>query len=178
MSDTEEIKEINIENVETEDQEAITEVNKTKNTENDDSDGKQTKKNTHKLTSKPSNKSLNRDSNVSNTNKSKVYPDSNIQTNAEEWLLMRVGLTPKNSIGWFRCGVGFYNKKEYTRSIECFEKSIEYDPLNYNAFQIMARACIAVNRKDDAIKALKQSVMLDNPSDWQLLVELTSITDD
>jgi len=32
--------------------------------------------------------------------------------------------------------------------------------------------------KDDAIKALKQSVMLDNPSDWQLLVELTSITDD
>lgn len=39
----------------------------------------------------------------------------------------------------------------------------------------MARACIAVNRKlyhlritgkDDAIAALKQSVTLDNPSDW------------
>jgi len=44
----------------------------------------------------------------------------------------------------------------------------------YNAFQIMARACIAVNRRDDAIEALKQSVKLDNPSDWQLLVELTA----
>ena len=51
----------------------------------------------------------------------------------------------------------------------------------------MARACIAVNRKttressilkiegkEDAINALKHSVKLDNPSDWQLLVELTS----
>ncbi len=38
----------------------------------------------------------------------------------------------------------------------------------------MARACIAVNRRDDAIAALKNSVKLDNPSDWQLLVELTS----
>lgn len=44
----------------------------------------------------------------------------------------------------------------------------------FNAYQIMARACIAVNRKyylliigkDDAIAALKQSVTLDNPSDW------------
>jgi hypothetical protein len=41
----------------------------------------------------------------------------------------------------------------------------------------MARACIAVNRKEDAINALKQSVALDNPSDWQLLVELTSNKD-
>jgi|SaaInlStandDraft_5_1057022.scaffolds.fasta_scaffold130619_1 hypothetical protein len=37
----------------------------------------------------------------------------------------------------------------------------------------MARACIALNRRADAIVALKESVKLDNPSDWQLLVELT-----
>ncbi|KAJ3077938.1 hypothetical protein HDU99_000883 [Rhizoclosmatium hyalinum] len=98
------------------------------------------------------------------------------QNSSEEWLLLRIGVVPRNSLGWFRCGVGFYNKKEYTKAIECFEKSVELDPMNYNAFQIMARACIAVNRKDDAIAALKQSVMLDNPSDWQLLVELTSNT--
>ena len=36
-----------------------------------------------------------------------------------------------------------------------------------------ARACIAVNRRDDAIAALKESVKLNNQSDWQLLVELT-----
>ena len=34
----------------------------------------------------------------------------------------------------------------------------------------MARACIAVNRKDEAINALKQSVALDNPSDWLYLL--------
>jgi hypothetical protein len=28
--------------------------------------------------------------------------------------------------------------------------------------------------KEDAIEALKHSVNLDNPSDWQLLVELTN----
>ncbi|KXS19344.1 hypothetical protein M427DRAFT_29259 [Gonapodya prolifera JEL478] len=94
------------------------------------------------------------------------------QSNAEEWLLLRIGAVPRNSLGWFRCGVGFYNKKDYARAIDSFEKSVELDPLNYNAYQIMARACIAVNRKDDAISALKQSVALDNPSDWQLLVEV------
>ncbi|KAJ3294424.1 hypothetical protein HDU79_010998 [Rhizoclosmatium sp. JEL0117] len=92
------------------------------------------------------------------------------QNSSEEWLLLRIGVVPRNSLGWFRCGVGFYNKKEYTKAIECFEKSVELDPMNYNAFQIMARACIAVNRKDDAIAALKQSVMLDNPSDWYLSI--------
>ncbi|KAI8824466.1 uncharacterized protein EV422DRAFT_565155 [Fimicolochytrium jonesii] len=104
---------------------------------------------------------------------------SSSQNSSEEWLLLR----------WFRCGVGFYNKEDFTKAIECFEKSVALDPLNvgsaevvgmqdasapYNAFQILARACIAVNRKDDAVAALKQSVMLDNPSDWQLLIELTS----
>ncbi|KAI9364000.1 hypothetical protein DFJ73DRAFT_772858 [Zopfochytrium polystomum] len=107
-------------------------------------------------------------------NNSNSNNNSRGQTSSEEWLLLRVGVLPRNSLGWFRSGVGFYNKKEYTKAIECFEKSVELDPMNYNAFQIMARACIAVNRKDDAIAALKQSVMLDNPSDWQLLVELTS----
>ncbi|KNE58774.1 hypothetical protein AMAG_04326 [Allomyces macrogynus ATCC 38327] len=96
------------------------------------------------------------------------------QSTVDEWLLLRVGALPRNSLGWFRAGVGFYNKKEYARSIECFQKSVELDPQNYNAFQIMARACIAVNRKEEAIAALKQSVNLDNPSDWQLLVELTA----
>ncbi|KAI8813668.1 hypothetical protein BJ742DRAFT_439161 [Cladochytrium replicatum] len=104
-------------------------------------------------------------------------PNSAYQSSSEEWLLLRVGALPRNSLGWFRCGVGFYNKKDFTKAIECFEKSVQLDPLNYNAYQIMARACIAVNRKDDAIAALKQSVMLDNPSDWQLLVELTSMKD-
>ena len=59
-------------------------------------------------------------------------------------------------------------------AIECLEKAVELDPLNFNAYQVMARACIAVNRRDDAIEALKKSVKLDNPSDWQLLVELTN----
>ncbi|KAJ3215090.1 hypothetical protein HK099_006515, partial [Clydaea vesicula] len=51
-------------------------------------------------------------------------------TSCEEWLLLRVGSTPKNSLGWFRCGVGFYNKKEHTKAIECFEKSVALDPMN------------------------------------------------
>jgi tetratricopeptide (TPR) repeat protein len=93
---------------------------------------------------------------------------------AEEWLLEKVGTAPRNSIGWFRCGVGFYNKKEYLKSIECFEKSVKLDPMNYNSYQVMARACIALNRREEAINALKQSVNLDNPSDWQLLIELTN----
>jgi tetratricopeptide (TPR) repeat protein len=142
---------------------------------------------------------------------------------ADAWLLSRVGETPTSSLGWFRAGVGFFNKREFHFAIDCFQRSVHLDPLNvsknsgrpakgatdlispslltplastrslyvcvsalvrsfsllfcllqYNAFQIMARACIAVNRRDDAIEALKQSVKLDNPSDWQLLVELTA----
>ena len=40
----------------------------------------------------------------------------------------------------------------------------------------MARACIAMNRREEAVEALKHSVKLGNPSDWQLLVELTNGT--
>ena len=94
--------------------------------------------------------------------------------NVEGWMLAKIGTVPRNSLGWFRAGVGFYNKKEYVHSIECFEKAIALDPANYNAYQILARACVAVQRREDAIKALQHSVKLDNPSDWQLLVELTS----
>jgi len=100
---------------------------------------------------------------------------SRVQYNsAEAWLMTRIGACPTTSLGWFRAGVGFYNKREFNFAIECFQKSINLDPENYNAYQIMARACIAVHRRDDAIAALKQSVKLDNPSDWQLLIELTS----
>jgi len=93
--------------------------------------------------------------------------------NAEKWIMQRIGQIPKTSLGWFRSGVGFYNKNQYVFAIQCFETAVKMDPKNYNAFQIMARACIAVNRRDDAIRALRESVKLDNPSDWQLLVELT-----
>ena len=95
---------------------------------------------------------------------------------AEDWLLLRIGIVPKGSLGWFRAGVGFYNKKAYSFAIECLEKAVALDPLNYNAYQIMARACIVVNRREEAIRALKHSVKLNNPSDWQLLVELTSLS--
>ena len=49
---------------------------------------------------------------------------------AEEWLLLRVGATPRTTLGWFRTGVGFYNKKEYSKSIECFEKAVALDSMN------------------------------------------------
>eukprot|EP00033_Pygsuia_biforma_P003123 GCRY01003430.1.p1 GENE.GCRY01003430.1~~GCRY01003430.1.p1 ORF type:complete len:141 (-),score=30.77 GCRY01003430.1:122-544(-) len=93
---------------------------------------------------------------------------------ASEWIMQKVGALPKTSLGWFRAGVGFYNKKRFEMAIQCLERAIQADPLNYNAFQIVARAYIAVNRRADAITALQESVKLDNPSDWQLLVELTS----
>ena len=38
----------------------------------------------------------------------------------------------------------------------------------------MARAYIALNRRSEAVDALKHSTKLDNPSDWQLLIELTN----
>eukprot|EP00455_Lapot_gusevi_P040167 TRINITY_DN4532_c0_g3_i1.p1 TRINITY_DN4532_c0_g3~~TRINITY_DN4532_c0_g3_i1.p1 ORF type:complete len:112 (+),score=15.85 TRINITY_DN4532_c0_g3_i1:72-407(+) len=93
---------------------------------------------------------------------------------AEKWLRQRVGQVPKTALGWFRAGVGFYNKRHFEFAIECLQTSVRLDPMNYNAYQILARACIAVNRREEAIAALKESVKLDNPSDWQLLIELTS----
>lgn len=113
-------------------------------------------------------------------------------TSAESWLQGRVGEVPATSLGWFRAGVGFYNKREFQFSIECLQKSVQMDPLNvraqmrtirgreqrsariqaltdcvcavpcllvcsqYNAFQIMARACIAVNRTSAADRSKAQ----------------------
>ena len=94
-------------------------------------------------------------------------------TSAETWLQSRTHTTPNTSTGWFRAGVGFYNKESYRYAVECFKNSLQLDPRNYNAYQIMARAYINLNQRREAIDALKQSVKLNNPSDWQLLVELS-----
>lgn len=51
-------------------------------------------------------------------------------TSAESWLQGRVGEVPVTSLGWFRAGVGFYNKREFQFSIECLQKSVQMDPLN------------------------------------------------
>ncbi|KAG9393366.1 TPR repeat [Carpediemonas membranifera] len=93
--------------------------------------------------------------------------------NVEEWLVLKFGMVPNTSLGWFRAGVGFYNKKRFTDAIACFRKAISLDKNNFNAYQILARACIATNRRDEAISALKEAVKLNSPADWQLLVELT-----
>ena len=93
---------------------------------------------------------------------------------AKSWIELKVGRTPTTSVGWFRSGVGFFNKRWYTPSIQCLQKAVEMDPLNYNAFQVLARAYLHLNRKEEAIAALRESVKLNNASDWQLLVELTS----
>ncbi len=49
---------------------------------------------------------------------------------ADAWLLSRVGETPSTSLGWFRAGVGFYNKREFHFAIDCFQRSVHLDPLN------------------------------------------------
>jgi hypothetical protein len=38
---------------------------------------------------------------------------------AEQWLRSRLGTTPRNSLGWFRAGVGFYNKVRARMSPFC-----------------------------------------------------------
>lgn len=51
-------------------------------------------------------------------------------TSSESWLQGRVGEVPATSLGWFRAGVGFYNKREFQFAIECLQKSVQMDPLN------------------------------------------------
>jgi tetratricopeptide (TPR) repeat protein len=99
---------------------------------------------------------------------------SSPSSSVHDWLMFHISRVPSSSIGWFRAGVGFYNKLQFAYAVECFECSAQLDPLNYNCYQLMARALIALNRRSEAIEALKKSVKLDNPSDWQLLIELTA----
>ena len=39
----------------------------------------------------------------------------------------------------------FAELSEHHLAVDSLEKSVQMDPLNYNAFQVMARACIALN---------------------------------
>ena len=59
--------------------------------------------------------------------------------------------------------------------MQCLERAVELDEINYEAWQILARAYVLQNRRKDAIAALKRSVQLNNSSDWQMLVELTNL---
>eukprot|EP00942_MAST-04A_sp_MAST-4A-sp1_P010724 g10724.t1 len=89
------------------------------------------------------------------------------------WLRQKSkGLLPQSSVGWFRCGVGFYNKKlYYGPAIICLRIALELDPNNFNAQQVLGRAYLRVNKRNEALESLKRSVELHSSSDWQLLVE-------
>ena len=70
---------------------------------------------------------------------------------------------------------GFYRKRYHNPAVQCLEKAVELDPLNFNAHQVLARAYVLQNRRADAIASLQKSVRLNNNSDWQLLIELTNL---
>lgn len=93
---------------------------------------------------------------------------------AEEWLRARVGRVPETSLGFFRAGVAFYNKGMHSLAAECLDRSVAMDPQNFNAFAVLARARLALNDREAAVAALRESVKLGGSSDWQLLVELTN----
>jgi Tfp pilus assembly protein PilF len=46
---------------------------------------------------------------------------------------------PVSSVGWFRAGVGFFNKKHFAFAVQSLSEAVRLDPQNYHAFQIMAR---------------------------------------
>jgi hypothetical protein len=76
---------------------------------------------------------------------------------AEKWLRQRIGQVPKTAIGmltnkllcrmsfsspiwvtgWFRAGVGFYNKRQFELAIDCFQESVRIDPLNVQLFLVL-----------------------------------------
>lgn len=100
------------------------------------------------------------------------YNSDESKSTVKDWLMQQSnGLLPNTSIGWFRAGIGFYNKKFFGASIICLRYALEMDPRNYNAQQVLGRAYLRVNKKSAALDALKKSVELHSSSDWQLLIE-------
>ena len=100
------------------------------------------------------------------------YNSTESSHTVKEWLKHQSnGMLPTTSVGWFRAGVGFYNKKYFGPSIVCLRYALEMDHRNYNAQQVLGRAYLRVNKKDEALDALKKSVELHSSSDWQLLIE-------
>ena len=104
--------------------------------------------------------------------------DSVHKIDAEAFLRKLTGTIPQTSIGWFRAGVGFFRKRYHSPAVTCLEKAVALDPMNYEAWQVLARAYVLQNRRKDAIAALKKSVKLNNAADWQMLVELTNLEEE
>ena len=104
--------------------------------------------------------------------------DSVHKIDAEAFLRKLTGTIPQTSIGWFRAGVGFFRKRYHSPACTCLEKAVALDPMNYEAWQVLARAYVLQNRRKDAIAALKKSVKLNNAADWQMLVELTNLEEE
>jgi len=103
-----------------------------------------------------------------------VPRDENVPP-VDKFLQSEVGLVPNTTTGWFRAGVAFYNKSEFFYCLQCLSKAEELDKTNFNVYQLSARVYIKLGRSDLAIDALKRSIKLNNISDWQLLIELTSM---
>lgn len=64
------------------------------------------------------------------------------QSSVSSWLSLRFNMLPSTSLGWFRAGIGFYNKKEFQYAIECLERAVELDPRNVGIQRMLYSCCI------------------------------------
>ena len=68
--------------------------------------------------------------------------DEQLVLDAEAFLQKLTGTVPQTSTGWFRAGVGFYRKKLNPPAIQCLERAVELDEINYEAWQILAGSAL------------------------------------
>ena len=73
-------------------------------------------------------------------------------------------MTKKSAESWFNEGYDWYNKQDYDKAIECYQKAIELNPDNANAYHGMGVAYEYKQDYDKAIECYQKAIEL-NPKD-------------
>eukprot|EP00735_Rhodelphis_limneticus_P007526 TRINITY_DN20089_c0_g1::TRINITY_DN20089_c0_g1_i1::g.15641::m.15641 TRINITY_DN20089_c0_g1::TRINITY_DN20089_c0_g1_i1::g.15641 ORF type:complete len:107 (+),score=0.09,TPR_16/PF13432.1/3.2e+02,TPR_16/PF13432.1/0.0056,Apc3/PF12895.2/0.0071,TPR_14/PF13428.1/4.9e+02,TPR_14/PF13428.1/20,TPR_14/PF13428.1/0.83,TPR_2/PF07719.12/2e+02,TPR_2/PF07719.12/1.8,Fis1_TPR_C/PF14853.1/0.19,TPR_4/PF07721.9/4.8e+02,TPR_4/PF07721.9/1.9 TRINITY_DN20089_c0_g1_i1:145-465(+) len=87
-------------------------------------------------------------------------------------LLERVGLVPKDALGWLYVARGFYKTKDFHLVIEAVSTCLRNERTAKEAQHLLAFSLMHVGQLDAAAAAFYKSRTMGNQSDWQPLIEL------
>jgi tetratricopeptide (TPR) repeat protein len=70
------------------------------------------------------------------------------------------GQTNETSIDWFMKGLSLYNQEKYSESLEAYNKTLELDPKDFEAWNNKGIDLGSMGRNDEALEAFRNAVAL------------------
>lgn len=83
---------------------------------------------------------------------------------ADKWMSLSIEMNDKDSEAWYGLGRIRYTRQRFQEAVDCFMKTLALDPASVKAEDNLGLAYEGLNRTDDAIRAYRAAIALEQPN--------------